>query len=87
MILALRRTAVPVEAVAERAGRWLLGMQSRDGGWGSFDADNTRTLVADLPFCDFGEVIDPPSADVTAHVVEALCAEQRAGSPANPGGM
>ena len=82
VILALRRTAVPVEAVAERAGRWLLGMQSRDGGWGSFDADNTRTLVADLPFCDFGEVIDPPSADVTAHVVEALCAEQRAGSPA-----
>ena len=32
-----------------------------------------------LPFCDFGEVIDPPSADVTAHIVEALCAEGRAG--------
>ena len=47
-------------------------MQCADGGWGAFDADNTRALVRDLPFCDFGEVIDPPSADVTAHVVEML---------------
>ena len=43
-------------------------MQSSDGGWGAFDADNTRELVERLPFCDFGAVIDPPSADVTAHV-------------------
>ena len=55
-----------------RALRWLDGMQSRDGGWGAFDADNTRQLCTKLPFCDFGEVIDPPSADVTAHVVEML---------------
>jgi squalene-hopene/tetraprenyl-beta-curcumene cyclase len=47
-------------------------MQSRDGGWGAFDADNTRRLNEKLPFCDFGAVIDPPSADVTAHVVEML---------------
>ena len=57
-------------------------MQSRDGGWGAFDADNTKRLVTKLPFCDFGEVIDPPSADVTAHTVEALCAEGRADSKA-----
>ena len=57
-------------------------MQSRDGGWGAFDADNTSTLVTKLPFCDFGAVIDPPSADVTAHVVEALAAEGLAGSRA-----
>ncbi len=50
-------------------------MQSADGGWGAFDADNTRALVTRLPFCDFGAVIDPPSADVTAHVVEMLAAE------------
>ena len=35
-----------------------------------------------LPFCDFGAVVDPPSADVTAHVVEALAAEGLAGSRA-----
>jgi squalene-hopene/tetraprenyl-beta-curcumene cyclase len=55
-------------------------MVSKDGGWGAFDADNTRELVNKLPFCDFGAVIDPPSADVTAHVVEALSAEGMAGS-------
>jgi squalene-hopene/tetraprenyl-beta-curcumene cyclase len=62
-----------VRAAIERGVRWLRGMQSTDGGWGAFDADNTRWLINKLPFCDFGEVIDPPSADVTAHVVEALC--------------
>ncbi|HXW44612.1 MAG TPA: squalene--hopene cyclase [Streptosporangiaceae bacterium] len=89
VVLALRRVALPAGALAGRASAaiqrglaWLTGMQSRDGGWGAFDADNTRTLVTKLPFCDFGEVIDPPSADVTAHVVEALCAEGLAGTPA-----
>jgi squalene-hopene/tetraprenyl-beta-curcumene cyclase len=59
----------------DRGLRWLEGMQCKDGGWGAFDADNTRELVNKLPFCDFGAVIDPPSADVTAHIVEALAAE------------
>jgi squalene-hopene/tetraprenyl-beta-curcumene cyclase len=65
-----------------RGLRWITGMQSKDGGWGAFDADNTSTIVTKLPFCDFGAVIDPPSADVTAHVVEALAAEGLAGSRA-----
>jgi squalene-hopene/tetraprenyl-beta-curcumene cyclase len=65
----------------ERGRRWVEGMQSSDGGWGAFDADNCRTLVRELPFCDFGEVIDPPSADVTAHVVEMLAALGRASAP------
>lgn len=63
-----------VRATIARGQRWMRGMQSKDGGWGAFDADNTRQLVTKLPFCDFGAVIDPPSADVTAHVVESLCA-------------
>lgn len=62
-----------VQGAVGRGIGWLRGMQSADGGWGAFDADNTRQLVRKLPFCDFGEVIDPPSADVTGHVVEALC--------------
>jgi squalene-hopene/tetraprenyl-beta-curcumene cyclase len=57
-------------------------MASRDGGWAAFDADNTRELTMRLPFCDFGAVIDPPSADVTAHVVEMLAAEGLADGPA-----
>jgi squalene-hopene/tetraprenyl-beta-curcumene cyclase len=50
-------------------------MQSSDGGWGAFDVDNTSTIVERLPFCDFGAVTDPPSADVTAHVLETMVGE------------
>jgi squalene-hopene/tetraprenyl-beta-curcumene cyclase len=89
-VLALRRTAQgqpaqggkPRHPAIGRGLRWITGMQSADGGWGAFDADNTSALVTKLPFCDFGAVIDPPSADVTAHVVEALAAEGLAGSRA-----
>ncbi len=73
-VLALRRVALGPHDATGRAIDWLLGMQSKDGGWAAFDADNTRRMVTRLPFCDFGEVIDPPSADVTAHTVEALAA-------------
>ncbi len=83
--MALRRVAHPeperIEAAVSRAVQWALGMQSRDGGWGAFDVDNTRSLCGELPFCDFGEVIDPPSADVTAHVLEMLAEEGRADDP------
>jgi squalene-hopene/tetraprenyl-beta-curcumene cyclase len=85
VVLALRRVEVAdrarLDASIDRGVRWLLGMQSSDGGWGAFDADNTRTLCRELPFCDFGEVIDPPSADVTAHSVEMLAGEGLALDP------
>jgi squalene-hopene/tetraprenyl-beta-curcumene cyclase len=81
VVLALRRAGPTDQAAIDRGLRWLAGMQSKDGGWGAFDADNTRTLVNKLPFCDFGAVIDPPSADVTAHIVEAFAAEGQADSP------
>ena len=71
-----------IDGALARGLRWLLGMQSGDGGWGAFDADNTRSLVRDLPFLDFGEVIDEPSADVTAHALEVLGALGQAGAPA-----
>jgi squalene-hopene/tetraprenyl-beta-curcumene cyclase len=81
VVMALRGVAHPdrerLEAVLDRATRWTAGMQCRDGGFAAFDADNTRALCGELPFCDFGEVIDPPSADVTAHVIEMLAAEGR----------
>jgi squalene-hopene/tetraprenyl-beta-curcumene cyclase len=71
-----------VRRAVEAGVVWMVGMQSSDGGWGAFDADNTRAVVRDLPFCDFGEVIDPPSADVTAHIVEALALLGRYEEPA-----
>jgi squalene-hopene/tetraprenyl-beta-curcumene cyclase len=70
------------KAAMSRGLAWMTGMVSADGGWAAFDADNTSRLVAKLPFCDFGAVTDPPSADVTAHVVEALAAAGLAGSRA-----
>src|SRR5258706_450676 len=62
VVLALARLdehRVPgVRGAVERGVDWVVGMQSRDGGWAAFDADNTRRLVEKLPFCDFGAVID-----------------------------
>ncbi|MFF2210952.1 squalene--hopene cyclase [Streptomyces antibioticus] len=79
VVLALRRVKhhdpQRMEKAIARGVRWNLGMQSRNGGWGAFDVDNTSRFPNRLPFCDFGEVIDPPSADVTAHVVEMLAVE------------
>jgi squalene-hopene/tetraprenyl-beta-curcumene cyclase len=77
VVLALRRAAPsPVaDDACDRAVRWTLALQCREGGWGAFDVDNDSDLVAALPFCDFGEVTDPPSADVTAHVIEMLADE------------
>ncbi len=86
VVLALRRARPDLHpgltAAVERGTRWVLGMQSRDGGWGAFDADNTRRIIEKLPFCDFGAVIDPPSADVVAHVLELLGCRGLADHPA-----
>jgi len=72
--LALRRCHRGHEAV-ERGLVWTAGMQSRSGGWGAFDVDNEAFWLYKLPFCDFGKVTDEPSADVTAHALEALAPE------------
>ena len=60
-----------VEAI-QRGKDWLIAMQSANGGWGAFDKDNDKKILTKIPFCDFGEALDPPSVDVTAHVVEAF---------------
>jgi squalene-hopene/tetraprenyl-beta-curcumene cyclase len=74
VVLALNRASgrEQIDGAIARALRWTEGMQSSDGGWGAFDADNKRSLVRELPFLDFGEVIDEPSADVTGHAIEML---------------
>jgi len=58
--------------VIQRGVAWLRGMQSRNGGWGAFDAENTHEALNHIPFADHGALLDPPTADVTARCVSAL---------------
>lgn len=88
VIMALRGIQSPDPEIAkqselacQRAIRWTLGMQCESGGFAAFDADNESELIGKLPFCDFGEVTDPPSADVTAHALEMLGREGLASEP------
>ena len=61
-----------IDAAIQRGVNWVLALQSDNGGWGAFDKNNNRTYVSKLPFSDFGEVLDPSSVDVTAHILEML---------------
>ncbi|WP_210254972.1 squalene--hopene cyclase [Methylocapsa sp. S129] len=61
-----------VDFAIERALAWVFGMQCANGGWAAFDRDNDKAIISKIPFCNFGEALDPPSVDVTAHVLEAL---------------
>jgi squalene-hopene/tetraprenyl-beta-curcumene cyclase len=69
--LALRELGMGDDAV-RRSLDWVVGMQSKDGGWGAFDVDNSAMWLYKIPFCDFGKVTDEPSADVSAHALEVL---------------
>ncbi|MGB8527856.1 MAG: squalene--hopene cyclase [Rhodoplanes sp.] len=59
-------------AAIERAREWVVGMQSANGGWGAFDADNTHTYLNNIPFADHGALLDPPTEDVAARCVSML---------------
>ncbi|MDD5586753.1 MAG: squalene--hopene cyclase, partial [Alphaproteobacteria bacterium] len=59
-------------AAIDRAVEWVLGLQSKNGGWGAFDADNTYHYLNYIPFADHGALLDPPSADVTARCLSML---------------
>ncbi len=69
----LHRNGNPAHAESiEKARRWIIGMQSRNGGWGAFDADNNHDFLNHIPFADHGALLDPPTADVTARCVSFL---------------
>ena len=76
VLRALKQVDLPNRAAKERAMdrglRWTLGMQCRNGGWASFDKDNTHRLYTEVPFADHNAMIDPPSADITGRVLECL---------------
>ncbi len=50
----------------QRAAEWICGMQSKNGGFASFDADNDHTYLNEIPFADHGALLDPPTEDVSA---------------------
>jgi squalene-hopene/tetraprenyl-beta-curcumene cyclase len=59
-------------ATIRRALNWLIAMQSKDGGWAAFDADNNWEFLSQVPFADHNAMLDPTCADITGRVMEAL---------------
>ena len=48
------------------ATHWIMEMQSKNGGYGAFDVDNTYYYLNEIPFADHGALLDPPTSDVSA---------------------
>jgi squalene-hopene/tetraprenyl-beta-curcumene cyclase len=76
-ILALRDVALGTDTPwrdvsIDVARQWVLSMQSKDGGWGAFDMDNTQTLWNEIPFADHKAMLDTSSPDLTGRVLEML---------------
>ncbi|WP_298439744.1 prenyltransferase/squalene oxidase repeat-containing protein, partial [Geobacter sp.] len=55
-----------------RGMNWCFGMQSKNGGWGAFDKDNTKHILNKIPFADLEALIDPPTADLTGRMLEVM---------------
>ncbi len=56
----------------DRGREWVVGLQSKDGGWGAFDADNAYHYLNNIPFADHGALLDPPTADLTGRCLSML---------------
>jgi len=76
ILMVLDRVRVPDERARRRAmaygTNWVLGMQSRNGGWGAFDTDNDSAWLNEIPFADMRAMIDPPTEDLTGRLLELL---------------
>jgi squalene-hopene/tetraprenyl-beta-curcumene cyclase len=60
------------DSAVQRATEWICGMQSENGGFASFDADNDHTYLNEIPFADHGALLDPPTEDVSARCLMLL---------------
>jgi squalene-hopene/tetraprenyl-beta-curcumene cyclase len=58
--------------VTQRAVQWVFAMQCKNGGWASFDKDNTKKIFESIPFADHNAMIDPPTVDITGRILEML---------------
>jgi squalene-hopene/tetraprenyl-beta-curcumene cyclase len=76
VLMALEKIETPdpdrTRLAKERGLGWFLGMQNQDGGWASFDADNNRLYLNNIPFADHGALLDPSSEDLTGRGLELL---------------
>ncbi len=76
VLLALNQVENPREKlqhdIAQRAIQWLFAMQCKNGGWGSFDKDNTKMIFQYIPFADHNAMLDPPTVDITGRILEML---------------
>jgi squalene-hopene/tetraprenyl-beta-curcumene cyclase len=73
VVMALdRMDRVKYGEAIDRGVEWVLGLQSKNGGWGAFDADNEYYYLNHIPFADHGALLDPPSADVSARCLSML---------------
>ncbi|HEY1256822.1 MAG TPA: squalene--hopene cyclase [Terracidiphilus sp.] len=76
VLMALNKVDNPREGyqhkVAQRAIAWEFAMQCKNGGWGSFDKDNTKMIFQYIPFADHNAMLDPPTVDITGRMLEML---------------
>ena len=76
VLMALKKVRLPdranIREVVETGLAWFLGMQSENGGWGSFDVDNNHHLLNNIPFADHGALLDPPTEDLAGRGLETL---------------
>ena len=69
---ARNRNGADYETAIDRGREWVEGLQSRNGGWAAFDADNVFYYLNNIPFADHGALLDPPTVDVAARCVSML---------------
>ena len=76
VLLALDKVENPRERyqheVAQRAIKWIFAMQCKNGGWASFDKNNTKMIFQYIPFADHNAMLDPPTVDITGRILEML---------------
>ncbi|HEY0794498.1 MAG TPA: squalene--hopene cyclase [Acidisarcina sp.] len=76
VLLALNKVDNPRERyqheVSQRAIQWIFSMQCKNGGWASFDKDNTKMIFQYIPFADHNAMLDPPTVDITGRILETL---------------